>query len=42
MVNQLGDAVRFMETITGISVGNLSRVEFYTSHERCCSNTRRR
>lgn len=33
MVNQLGDAVRFMETITGISVGNLSRVEFYTSHE---------
>ena len=33
MVSQLGDAVRFMETITGISVGNLSRVEFYTSHE---------
>lgn len=33
MVNQLGDAVQFMETLTGISVGDLSRVDFFTSHE---------
>ncbi|MDG2424012.1 MAG: 3-deoxy-7-phosphoheptulonate synthase class II [Phycisphaerales bacterium] len=33
MVGQLGDAVQFMETLTGISVGDLSRVDFFTSHE---------
>ncbi|MAT82099.1 MAG: 3-deoxy-7-phosphoheptulonate synthase class II [Phycisphaerae bacterium] len=33
MVKQLSDAVQFMETLTGISVGDLSRVDFFTSHE---------
>ncbi|MCH2134015.1 MAG: 3-deoxy-7-phosphoheptulonate synthase class II [Phycisphaerales bacterium] len=33
MVSQLADAVQFMETLTGISVGDLSRVDFFTSHE---------
>ena len=33
MVMQLSDAVQFMETLTGISVGDLSRVDFFTSHE---------
>ncbi|MFA5684483.1 MAG: 3-deoxy-7-phosphoheptulonate synthase class II [Lysobacteraceae bacterium] len=32
-VDAIGDAVRFMETITGSAVHNLNRVEFFTSHE---------
>ncbi len=32
-VESIGDSVRFMETLTGISVAELSRVDFYTSHE---------
>lgn len=33
MVNGIGDAVRFMETLSGSEVYNLNRVDFYTSHE---------
>ncbi|MGH8031455.1 MAG: class II 3-deoxy-7-phosphoheptulonate synthase [Luteimonas sp.] len=33
MVSGIGDAVRFMETLSGAQVHNLNRVEFYTSHE---------
>jgi 3-deoxy-7-phosphoheptulonate synthase len=33
MVSGIGDAVRFMETLSGESVHNLNRVDFYTSHE---------
>jgi 3-deoxy-7-phosphoheptulonate synthase len=33
MVNAIGDAVRFMETLSGSEVHNLNRVDFYTSHE---------
>ncbi|HZW19565.1 MAG TPA: 3-deoxy-7-phosphoheptulonate synthase class II [Luteimonas sp.] len=33
MVSGIGDAVRFMETLSGTSVHNLNRVDFYTSHE---------
>ena len=33
MVQSVGDAVRFMETISGEQVHNLNRVDFYTSHE---------
>ncbi|MFD0737692.1 class II 3-deoxy-7-phosphoheptulonate synthase [Lysobacter koreensis] len=33
MVNAIGDAVRFMETLSGAEVHNLNRVDFYTSHE---------
>ena len=33
MVQAIGDAVRFMETISGEEVHNLNRVDFYTSHE---------
>ncbi|MFN7293824.1 MAG: class II 3-deoxy-7-phosphoheptulonate synthase, partial [Lysobacteraceae bacterium] len=33
MVSGIGDAVRFMETVTGGPIDNLSRVDFYTSHE---------
>jgi len=33
MVGAIGDAVRFMETLSGESVHNLNRVDFYTSHE---------
>ncbi len=33
MVNAIGDAVRFMETLSGSQVHNLNRVDFYTSHE---------
>ena len=29
----IGDAVRFMETLSGSEVHNLNRVDFYTSHE---------
>ena len=33
MVAGIGDAVRFMETLSGAEVHNLNRVDFYTSHE---------
>ncbi len=33
MVSGIGDAVRFMETVTGGAIDNLNRVDFYTSHE---------
>ncbi len=33
MVEGIGDAVRFMETLSGSQVHNLNRVDFYTSHE---------
>lgn len=33
MVQQIGDSVRFMETLTGQQIGNFQRVDFYTSHE---------
>ncbi|WP_125076695.1 3-deoxy-7-phosphoheptulonate synthase class II [Pseudoxanthomonas sp. SGT-18] len=33
MVNSIGDAVRFMETLAGAEVHNLNRIDFYTSHE---------
>jgi 3-deoxy-7-phosphoheptulonate synthase len=33
MVAGIGDAVRFMETLSGSQVHNLRRVDFYTSHE---------
>jgi len=33
MVDGIGDAVRFMETLSGNQVHNLNRVDFYTSHE---------
>jgi 3-deoxy-7-phosphoheptulonate synthase len=33
MVAAIGDSVRFMETISGESLHNLNRADFYTSHE---------
>jgi len=33
MVDGIGDAVRFMETLSGNELHNLNRVDFYTSHE---------
>lgn len=33
MVSAIGDAVRFMETLSGSEVHNLNRVDFFTSHE---------
>ena len=33
MVESIGDAVRFMETLSGAAVHNINRVDFYTSHE---------
>ena len=33
MAEGIGDAVRFMETVTGSSIDNIDRVEFFTSHE---------
>ena len=33
MVGAVGNAVRFMETISGIDLHNLNRADFYTSHE---------
>ena len=33
IVDGIGDAVRFMETLSGNEVHNLNRVDFYTSHE---------
>jgi 3-deoxy-7-phosphoheptulonate synthase len=32
-VDSIGDAVSFMETLAGRSVGQLNRVDFFTSHE---------
>ncbi|RXR05426.1 class II 3-deoxy-7-phosphoheptulonate synthase [Pseudoxanthomonas composti] len=33
MVADIGSAVRFMETLAGVEVHNLNRIDFYTSHE---------
>ncbi len=33
MVASIGEAVRFMETLAGGSLGSFSRVDFFTSHE---------
>jgi 3-deoxy-7-phosphoheptulonate synthase len=33
MVESIGEAVRFMETLAGEPIGSFSRVDFYTSHE---------
>ena len=33
MVRSIGESLRFMEAVAGASVGELSRVDFYTSHE---------
>jgi len=33
MVDAIGDAVHFMETLSGEELHNLNRVDFYTSHE---------
>jgi 3-deoxy-7-phosphoheptulonate synthase len=33
MTNEVADALRFMTALTEVSVGELSRVEFFTSHE---------
>jgi 3-deoxy-7-phosphoheptulonate synthase len=33
MVNSIGEAVRFMETLAGQQLGSFSRVDFFTSHE---------
>jgi 3-deoxy-7-phosphoheptulonate synthase len=33
IVESVGNAIRFMETVTGTSIGELNRVEFFTSHE---------
>ncbi|MDQ3289488.1 MAG: 3-deoxy-7-phosphoheptulonate synthase class II [Pseudomonadota bacterium] len=33
MVDAIGNAVRFMETLSGAELHNLNRVDFYTSHE---------
>ncbi|NOZ93714.1 MAG: 3-deoxy-7-phosphoheptulonate synthase class II [Acidobacteria bacterium] len=33
MVDSIGDSLRFMETLAGITAGEISRVDFFTSHE---------
>lgn len=33
IVEAVGNAIRFMETVAGTSLGDLNRVEFFTSHE---------
>jgi 3-deoxy-7-phosphoheptulonate synthase len=33
MVESIGEAVRFMETLAGETLGSFTRVDFYTSHE---------
>lgn len=33
LVENIGQSVRFMETLAGESIGSLNRAEFYTSHE---------
>ena len=40
MVAGIGDAVRFMETLSGAEVHNLNRVDFYTSHEALAAAVR--
>jgi len=37
-VDAIGDAVRFMETLSGESIHNINRVEFFTSHEALMLN----
>lgn len=32
-VESIGDSLRFMETLAGVAVGQIDRVDFYTSHE---------
>ena len=33
MVESIGESLRFMETLTGNSLGDINRVDFFTSHE---------
>ena len=33
MVESIGQSLRFMETLAGVRIGQMSRVDFYTSHE---------
>jgi 3-deoxy-7-phosphoheptulonate synthase len=33
MVESIGESLRFMETLAGSTVGEINRVDFYTSHE---------
>jgi 3-deoxy-7-phosphoheptulonate synthase len=33
MVESIGESLRFMETLTGNTVGEINRVDFFTSHE---------
>lgn len=33
MVEQLGESLRFMETISGVQASQINRADFYTSHE---------
>ncbi|MFO0875434.1 MAG: 3-deoxy-7-phosphoheptulonate synthase class II [Phycisphaerales bacterium] len=33
MVDSIGDSLRFMETLAGTQVGQINRVDFFTSHE---------
>ena len=33
MMTSIGEAVRFMETLSGSQLDNLNRIDFYTSHE---------
>lgn len=33
MVSAIGDALRFMETLTGNTIAEMNRVDFFTSHE---------
>jgi 3-deoxy-7-phosphoheptulonate synthase len=33
IVESIGDSLRFMETLAGTNVGQINRVDFYTSHE---------
>jgi len=33
MVEQIGQSLRFMETLAGQSIGDIERVDFFTSHE---------
>ncbi|MBM4114150.1 MAG: 3-deoxy-7-phosphoheptulonate synthase, partial [Phycisphaerae bacterium] len=33
MVEQLGESLRFMETLSGVQASQINRVDFYTSHE---------
>ena len=33
MVDQIGDGLRFMETLVGVNVAQVHRVDFFTSHE---------